>query len=78
MNMQVTDPIVRDARYLRMLLVDAFVAAQTWDDMMRIGEGLAKLNRIEREMHAEWLHLHPSPSAAGQCQSPSTSGAPHE
>lgn len=65
MNMQRTDPIEADARYLRMVLVDAFVTAPTWSDMMRVGEALSKLNRIEKEMHAEWLHLNGSGSASG-------------
>lgn len=65
MNMINRDPIEQDARYLRMVLVDAFVVAPTWSDMMRIGEALEKLKRIEQEMHAEWLHLSGSGNACG-------------
>lgn len=70
MNMTRTDPMEQEARFVRMVLVDCFVGASTWSDMQKIGEALSKLNRIERDMRAEWQHLHPDPSAAGQCRSP--------
>lgn len=60
-----TDPMEREARFVRMVLVECFVGATTWSDMQKIGEALSKLNRIEKEMHAEWQHLNGSGSASG-------------
>jgi len=60
-----TDPMEREARFVRMVLVECFVGASTWSDMQKIGEALSKLNRIEKEMHAEWLHLNGSGDACG-------------
>lgn len=59
------DPMEREARFVRMVLVECFVGATTWSDMQKIGEALQKLNRIEKEMHAEWLHLNSSGNASG-------------
>lgn len=71
-----TDPMEQEARFVRMVLVDCFVGAATWSDMQKIGEALSKLNRIEKDMRAEWRHLHPDPSAAGQSSSTSTPEQP--
>jgi hypothetical protein len=69
-NMSRRDPMEAEARFVRMVLVDCFVGATTWSDMQKIGEALAKLNRIERDMRAEWQHLYPDPSAdSGAAQS---------
>jgi hypothetical protein len=76
MNMIRTDPMEQEARFVRMVLVDCFVGASTWSDMQKIGEALSKLNRIEKDMRAEWRHLHPDPSAAGQCSQSSEEGKP--
>ena len=65
LNMTVTDPMEREARFVRMVLIECFVGATTWSDMMRIGEALSKLKRIEQEMHAEWQHLNSSGNAYG-------------
>jgi hypothetical protein len=67
MNMMRTDPMEQEARFVRMVLVECFVGASTWSDMQKIGEALSKLNRIEKDMRAEWHHLNPDPSAAEQC-----------
>jgi hypothetical protein len=67
MNMIRTDPMEQEARFVRMVLVECFVAAPTWSDMQKIGEALSKLNRIEKDMRAECHHLNPDPAAAGQC-----------
>jgi hypothetical protein len=54
----------QEARFVRMVLVDCFVGAATWSDMQKIGEALSKLNRIERDMRAEWQHLNPNANQA--------------
>lgn len=76
MNTTRTDPMEQEARFVRMVLVECFVGASTWSDMQKIGAALSKLNRLEKDMRAEWQHLHPDPSAAGQCSSLSA-GEPH-
>lgn len=77
MNLSRQDPMTNQARYLRMLLVDAFITAPTWSDMVVVGEAMAKLNRLEREHHAEWLHLNPEPNASQGCsQNTSKAGTP--
>lgn len=69
-NMIRTDPMEQQARFVRMVLVECFVGASTWSDMQKIGEALSKLNRIEKDMRAEWQHLNPALSAAGRESSP--------
>lgn len=70
------NPYENDARFVRMTLVECFVVASTWSDMQKIGEALSKLNRIEKDMVAEWAFLHPGAAAAGQAQSLSAGEKP--